>query len=342
MNCPRCNYPLRENENLCWNCGAFVPQAIQTQPAQLPQQQQYQLPQQGGWEYPPVQQQYQPPQAYYQQQPNPSYQWSDTPAPPIAEFDFSQFEGFSDNNPIMATQPNTRVPSSNTSQLPARRPSRFNQVAEALCSKVKNNKRIGLVSGALVVVTVLLGVIAGFSRSEKPEAVVKKYYHASMAADYDMICKYSAINLEALLKALFSSMSLSEDEIKQELRDKYGTDDIKKMYEGPIKESLHEGLKNRYGSDYTISVSVSGAEQLSDDEMQRQIDEFWGAFADVNVNMEKLIPLNQIKAMSRVRGRIAIEGSQNQNLESFELYCLKIDGKWRVLDDPASLISALS
>jgi len=29
MNCPRCGYPLRETENLCWTCGAYVQQAAQ-------------------------------------------------------------------------------------------------------------------------------------------------------------------------------------------------------------------------------------------------------------------------------------------------------------------------
>ena len=71
MNCPRCGYTIRENENLCWNCGAYIPQAPQgyypQQQQQFPQQQfpQQQYPQQ---QYP--QQQY-PQQQYPQQQPMP-------------------------------------------------------------------------------------------------------------------------------------------------------------------------------------------------------------------------------------------------------------------------------
>jgi len=55
MHCPQCGRQLRENQNLCWNCGAYVPQA----PAYpVPQAPVHSL----------AQQQYPPPQ-YYPQQP---------------------------------------------------------------------------------------------------------------------------------------------------------------------------------------------------------------------------------------------------------------------------------
>ena len=93
MNCPQCGYPLRENENLCWNCGAYVQQA--TPSVQQYQQQQYQAyQQQMPWGM-PVQQQYQQPQAYgsWQGQQSPSaaatasadasgWQPNQTPLPP--------------------------------------------------------------------------------------------------------------------------------------------------------------------------------------------------------------------------------------------------------------------
>ena len=78
MNCPQCGYVLRENETRCWNCGAYMPQAVQPvqqytsqqsyqyQPVPPFQQQSY--PQQqvpaSPWYYPqpPTQPQYQPQQ----------------------------------------------------------------------------------------------------------------------------------------------------------------------------------------------------------------------------------------------------------------------------------------
>jgi hypothetical protein len=206
--------------------------------------------------------------------------------------------------------------------------------------KKSKNKLIGFIACALVAVLVIVGAVAIFGRSEKPEIVVEKYLNASLEFDFKEIEKYSAINIEAALTAALASSYLSESEIAERLMDEYGTTNIRKIYEGSLKEQAQENMRDEFGIDYTLTVKVSGTSDLSESEMNRQIESLRDSFEDSNINPDDLIKLNKIKDMCRVRGNVTIEGSDDEDTQTFELLCVKMDGKWKVLGNPSSPLSS--
>jgi len=198
-------------------------------------------------------------------------------------------------------------------------------------NKKVRNKTIGIIVCALAAVLVLVGVIAAFSKTETPDVVVEKYLNALLAFDYDEICKYSAIDYETYINEALTYASLfSSSDDRQYLLDTYGMTDIKKIFQEVIKEEIVEYLKDNYGRDYVIDVSISGSTELTKSEMNKQIEAFRTDFNSY-VDADTLVPLNKVKAMCSVRGRMSIEGSYDDDSETFEVYCVKIGGKWKVL-----------
>ena len=100
MNCPHCGYPLRENESLCWTCGAYVQQAAQPAP-QFPQ---YPQQQQAPWQPQPVQQPYQVPPPAQPSSFDPSTFWDDQSEPVLQQYPQQQSYALArDSSPV--TQP---------------------------------------------------------------------------------------------------------------------------------------------------------------------------------------------------------------------------------------------
>jgi len=187
LTCPYCGYPLRENENLCWNCGAYVPQAAwpAQQQYQLPQQQQqYQaLQQQTWWGAPSVQQQYQyqqaqtgynpPPQAPQTTPITPSYAmpsnyWQAEPGAPASPQPAQYVPPQQDNSwQPPQNKPTPEPPTNSAPPTLTRTPALVFPYAPVLAPsdrvgiKVLAKQQIQGKIGALFVCTLLMGVILG-------------------------------------------------------------------------------------------------------------------------------------------------------------------------------------
>lgn len=201
----------------------------------------------------------------------------------------------------------------------------------------KKHRTVGIAACAIVGVLIIVGVIAILNKSEKPEVVVEKYLNASMAFDYDTINKYSAFDMGTVMEWELANYSTSEDEIREQLLDEYGMTDIKKIFQGPLKEKAYESLKSQYGADYIISVNIADTTELSKSEMNDQLDAYRDILDSEDVPASNLIDIDKIKGMCRVRGKLSIEGSKDEDSDAFELYCVKMGGKWKVFADPDSI-----
>ena len=201
------------------------------------------------------------------------------------------------------------------------------------------NKLIGVIACAVVAVLVIVGAVSIFGSGEKPEVVVEKYLSASFNFNYDKLAKYSAMDMDAAMKAMMLSSSLSENDIAEKLMDEYGTTSIKKIFEGPLKEQAQESMIDQYGADYTFNIKVTGSSDLSKSDMSKQIESLRSSL-ESSINPDKIIKLEKITVMCRVRGSATIEGSDGSDTQTFEMLCVKIGGKWKVLGNPASPFSS--
>lgn len=209
----------------------------------------------------------------------------------------------------------------------------------------KKNKIIGIIALSVALVIIIIGAISFFTRGEEPEVVTEKYINAHISHDYDTLSEYSALNVEQTMKLVLTNFPKTQDEVRSKLLEEYEMTDVKKIYEGPLKNELNEDFKNEYGADYIVSVDITSTEELTESEMNYKISMYEENYDSLKeqyndtvitedgIDINNLVDLSKINAMCRVRGRLSVSGSDDSDYDTFEMYCVKMGGKWKVLDD---------
>ena len=198
------------------------------------------------------------------------------------------------------------------------------------------HKRIGMISCGIAAIIIIACFLTIFNIGEKPEVVTEKYVKAVYGFDYDTVNKYSAINVDTIVKQILSVTSLSDNDIARAFISIYGTSSIKKIYEGPLKKQAQDILTAQYGKDYTYKIDIISKTGLPLSERTQQIDSLNSSFK--NVIIGKLIDVSNIKAICHVNGNIIVNG-KGDSQKAFNVLCVKIGGKWKVLSNPYSLFS---
>ena len=211
----------------------------------------------------------------------------------------------------------------------------------------QKKKNFGIrIASLLVLVAIFIGAFVFIVQTGKPEVVTKKYMTAALEFDYDKVSKYSAIDMNALLKRLFSISFLSESEMAEKLKEEFGTTNIKKIYEGQLKEATLKEFEREFGENYSIEVDITSRMNLSESEMNREIDSikemFENEFTDTvsDISVDDFLNTNKIKEMCYVFGEVSISGMGDTENNSFQLICVKIGSKWKVLGNPTDPLSS--
>jgi len=192
-----------------------------------------------------------------------------------------------------------------------------------------SHKLVGAIACAVVVVIVIVGAILIFGGSGKPDTVTEKYLSALFDFNYGELNKYSAINMDAAMQELFAY----DDSISQGIMDYYGTTNIKKLFEGPIKTQMIQGLKDQFGNNYSIRITVTDTTDLTKSQVNSMISDLRTSLEDSDIsNPDKIIKTSSIKAICRVSSTVTIKGSEDSDSQTINLYCAKMGGKWKVLD----------
>ena len=199
---------------------------------------------------------------------------------------------------------------------------------EVLPPKKSVRKLICIIACIMIVVTAISVTLAMLLKVESPETVAEKYLNASYSFDYDSVNRYSVINEEMFMKAL----PLTEAEFKEKLLDEYGMTDIKKIFQGPMKEEAFSEFKDGYGADYKITFSVFDITYLSNYEMRNMVDSFRKFFSREAFDVNELTLFDKIEEICIVSVEAAISGSKDRDTNTVELHCAKIDGRWKVLE----------
>lgn len=204
--------------------------------------------------------------------------------------------------------------------------------------KQSKSKLIGIIACGLALLLALWGIFAIFGGGSAEKAT-KKYYEALYQYNFDKMEKYSAISIKKTYDLVFKSMGSEEaKEAKEELKEKYGTDNIKKIFEKNLKKEAVENFQELYGKNYKIEVFIKNTDELSKDESKTQIDLMQAALTLMDIDTDKIIKLDKIKKITLVNGYVKISGKEDSDKMDFQAYCAKIGGKWKVLADPSSAL----
>ena len=176
-------------------------------------------------------------------------------------------------------------------------------------TKWSKPKKVGMIACVVAVLLVIVTIAAG--NANNPANVVEKYIKASTTSDYETMLKYSAADINSVPR------------------------EYREYWENMIAWSegiMIEALQSEYGKNYRITTSGLKATRLSSSDMKKAISSYKYAFDFYSD--ESLVHWDKIKEMSIVSGKLTISGSKRKDTTSFEMYCVKIDGKWKVLGDP--------
>jgi len=202
--------------------------------------------------------------------------------------------------------------------------------------RTSTHKTIGVIA-CVVAFAVVLGLVIGLTtRTEKPETVAQKYLNAEFAYDYDTINTYSAISLDVLLEAELASNLGFDENLTETLMDKYGTANLKNIFEGPLKDSAQENWTSQYGTDVTATFVVLGTTVLSQPQIYSAISDMRSELGGYGVDPDTLFDFGSIKAMTKVHTNFEISGSDGSDSFELDVYCVKVGRAWKVLGDPAS------
>ena len=194
-----------------------------------------------------------------------------------------------------------------------------------------NNKLIGIIACGVIALAAVIAGIFIFG-SEKPETVVEKYANASMTGNYNEIKKYSAYNVDKLVKAYYEAEGYTEKEFNEMLKDEYDVKNIDEYYKKNAEESK-KYLSEEFGKNYKFTVKVKDFEKYTTKERKEFIEEIREEFEDEDFDIKSIINLDKITEVAVYGVELTISGSEKKDSMEDELYLVKIGGKWRVLED---------
>lgn len=205
----------------------------------------------------------------------------------------------------------------------------------ASASKKTNNKLVGIIACAAVVV---IALIIALTSGGNYKSVAKKYVESFLKFDYRGIKSTLIYDVDELFEELVDTLvdqsGMSKKEVFEMLSDELDvkikdTDDIfRKMFEVAEKE-----IKDEYGK-YSVKVKVVDAEELDEDEIEDAV--YWQSFA--GLDMEEKINEKKIKKAYEVELKTTIDYADDDiddDTEEFTVVVAKYGLKWKVIDTRA-------
>lgn len=219
-------------------------------------------------------------------------------------------------------------------------------------AKKKHKHRFAIIvcammTAGVVIVGVILIIYGGWNQkssgSDGPKYATEKCFNALYSFDYDTLSQYYALDVGSTMIKLIeyeSATPLSDSAVNQLLSAKYETPVIKTIFEGALKTSGLQQIKDQLGADATITVYITETTDLTQSQMDSAISNMNLSFGLYGVDLNSSISLSNIQTMCEVRGNIIMRGRINAETDNFDVYCLNIGGEWKVLDTSDSLTSS--
>lgn len=212
-----------------------------------------------------------------------------------------------------------------------------------------SNKTIGILAAVVAAILVIVLCTSLFGGGS-PEKVACQYMEAGLTMDYDTLKKNSAIDvdkfLEDAIEALADESDMSVKEVYEELEEMLEEEGIeisirsnKDIFKA-MKKLMEEELEDTYGK-YKITVEPDGdPDEMKKKELKEAIEDLEDVCDMLDLDIDDYINTDKIKEGYIVEVECEIEGEDDDDSETVEIIVVKYKGKWKVLDNPTSLLGS--
>jgi len=190
------------------------------------------------------------------------------------------------------------------------------------------NKHVGMIVCLLVAIVAILGLLALFSavsgRDSGPEGakrVLEQFLEAFRDVDIYSMSRYMAVDFEILMIDNLEAQDLSEAEINEMIREEFDS----------LSELLDEELRHEFGRNYRISFEILDYIELTQREVNFQIEQLEDEMSRMGFDPDYIEPLNQITEMIEFNVEIGIYGSQDEEWSTERIIVARIGRNWLVL-----------
>ena len=209
---------------------------------------------------------------------------------------------------------------------------------------IKLFKRIGIATFILFCLISLCScdkdALTSQSTKYEPDLVAQKYVSAYYSGNWDVFLNYSVseIDYSTIVQTIaktFEKIGESEEDLSVYLIETFGTDN----YEKAVHKAF-EMYKNRW-QDYQINISAVKQNYYDKDksdeivsDFNEEINEFFDKADDGTKKILSglLVNPNDIESVCQVDIAVETTSTEYNNTENFDLYCVKIDNQWKVLE----------
>ena len=165
--------------------------------------------------------------------------------------------------------------------------------------------------------------------ANKPEEVAKAFVKAELYNDVKELKGLWAYDYEAMIKDETLDEYGTEADFFEEAGEEYG-EDINSWNDAyaVVKKYQKEYMEERYGKDFKVSITVTDTVEMDEDELAWTVEDLIDSYEDYVDESD----LNKVKEGVIVTVDIVIEGDEGEDEETYDVYLIKVDGKWKVAD----------
>ena len=163
------------------------------------------------------------------------------------------------------------------------------------------------------------------------ESVLNKYLDALYGLDFNKALPYCAYNFNGLWDEMRVSEGITEEEFMNTLFEYYGVKNMSEYLNYRQNETLIF-LKEDLGGDFKITSKIINKYVLPGSDTADIIDDLMEEFDSLGLNIYSIIQADKITEMIEFDVELTFSGSNYTETYEDVFTCVKIDGKWYVLD----------
>ncbi len=198
-------------------------------------------------------------------------------------------------------------------------------------------KKIVLICFLAIIFCSLYGCEAGNS----PEDIANTYLNALANFNYDTMDSVSIISYkdlyEPIIKSLAEKSDMTEEEVFERLSNMYEFENKASNiseYIVEFQKYAKKDLTDYYGENASIDVSIISISDLSDDDKSEMLLEASDYYDSQGIVISDLVNFSKINQCKKVDAKVYYKSSDSEKnkTDSFTIYLVEIDKKWKVLN----------
>ena len=203
-----------------------------------------------------------------------------------------------------------------------------------------SRKNIAIIACAVILLGVIIGIITFFS-SDNPQTILARYARASFNGDFQTASRYSAFDIDNLVREMHTSVGLSESEFNDQMYDVLGVRGIEELFRDMAEEEVSQ-LEREFGSDFRVFIEIIDYFTLTRREIADKISALERLFDRMGIDGSNIIRLDGITEMVEYQIEVTIRGRRSEDVESLSIIMVRIGRNWRVLDDLVEELAPLA